>query len=114
MANFGPKDGGTVRGSLDAMRQERPRLTQLWRIIFATAFCKIDKRTCQVVMAFNRLPIGVSLSSLGVRAATAKLASPLSEPPRFEWGARSRARAVNLPRALSPRSGYLRALATLT
>jgi hypothetical protein len=43
MANFGPKDGGTVRGSLDAMRQERPRLTQLWRIIFATALCKIDK-----------------------------------------------------------------------
>jgi hypothetical protein len=57
-------------------------------------------------MDFNRLPIGVSLSSLGVRAATAKLASPLSEPPRFEWGARSRARAVNLPRALSPRPGY--------
>jgi hypothetical protein len=46
MANFGPKDGGTVRGSLHAMRQERPRLTQLWRIIFATALCKIDKTVC--------------------------------------------------------------------
>jgi len=29
MANLGPKDGGTVRSSLYAMRQERTRLTQL-------------------------------------------------------------------------------------